>query len=124
MTQTDVYIARLSDKPDALDWGGQYNIGNIPNRLGPFFPPGGKPFYDLISKIKQGALLGQQVDWGAWAANVSKQDILDFIAATYQGDRTYSDPDYMPHLYPMLGKLLAFVEALPDERFALVASEL
>jgi hypothetical protein len=44
---------------------------------------------------------------------------------TYQDDRTYSDPAYMPHLYPKLQELLNFVESLADDRrYALVATEL
>jgi hypothetical protein len=125
MTQTDVYIGRLSDGPDPLDWGGDYRIGNVPHRLGPFFPPSrGGTFHVLIGKIREKQYVGKQVDWGAWAATVTKDQILEFIEEVYQGDRTYLDPSYMPHLHPHLEELKVFVRSLPDRTFALVASEL
>jgi hypothetical protein len=40
----------------------------------------------LIDKIESGELPGKQVDWGAWAANLSKQQILDFFNAVYEPD--------------------------------------
>jgi hypothetical protein len=110
---TDVYIGRLSDGPDPLDWGGEFRIGNAPGRISPFFPPTGS-FWSLKKKIEKGDLPGKQVDWGAWAANVSKTDILDFIAQHYGGRPVDTD----------VAELIAFVEALPDVRDALVASEL
>jgi len=129
MTQCDVYIGPLSGGDDPLDWGRDPNIGNVPGILdGTRFPPRPYPrdaFSLLIGKIKDGKLPGKQVDWGAWAANVSKDDIIAFINEAYEGDRTYTDPNYWPHLYPKLQELFAAVHALPDnERFALTACEL
>ena len=40
----------------------------------------------LIDKIESGELPGKQVDWGAWAANLSKQQILNFFNAVYEPD--------------------------------------
>jgi len=83
------------------------------------------PFRRLIKKISDGDFPGKQVDWGGWAAKVSKRDILEFIDETYRGDRTYCDPKRMPHLYERMQSLLAYVHSLPDDGFfALVASEL
>jgi len=126
MPYLEVYIGRLSGSDDPLDWGGDPSIGNTPPRIGPLFPPNlGKSFRCLVGKIKDGQLSGKQVDWGAWAATVSKREILTFVEETYRGDRSYSDPDYMPHLFPQMRLLLDFVHSLPDDgRFALVATEL
>jgi hypothetical protein len=125
MTQTNVFIGPLSEAPDPLDWGGDYSVGNIPVRLGPFFPPSRRAaFHILIREIKASRLVGKQVDWGAWAATVSKDQIFDFIKNLYEDDRTYLDPTYMPHLYPLLDELRDYVRSLPDESFALVGSEL
>jgi hypothetical protein len=33
----------------------------------------------LIDKIKSGELPGTQIDWGAWAPDVSRQQICDFV---------------------------------------------
>jgi hypothetical protein len=56
------------------------------------------------------------VDWGAFAANVSKSDILAFIEEVYAADPTYKTPDRAPHLYPKLQELLDVIHALPDGR--------
>jgi hypothetical protein len=83
------------------------------------------PFSRLIKKISDGEIPGRQVDWGAWAAKVSKRDILDFIDEVYHDDQWYSDPKLMPHLYENMQRLLAYVRSLPDDGFfALVACEL
>src|SRR5262249_56196843 len=127
MTYHDVYIGRLAEGRDRVDWGGDPRIGNTARSLpGTLFPPNlGHAFRLLVAKIEHGKLPGKQVDWGAWAAIVSKNDIIAFIEEAYAGDRTYSDPNYMPHLYPKLHELLAVVGAFAeDERLALVASEL
>ena len=51
-------------------------------RYVPFFPArSGLAFRTLIHKTESGELAGKQVDWGAWAANVTKQQILDFVDA-------------------------------------------
>jgi hypothetical protein len=79
----------------------------------------------LVRRIREGKLQGKQVDWGAFAANVSKSDILAFIDEVYAADPTYKTPDHSPHLYPKLQELLDVIHALPDdERFALVAKEI
>ncbi|MGH3563245.1 MAG: hypothetical protein ACRDTN_16030 [Mycobacterium sp.] len=125
MTYTDVYLGEVSEGPDPLDWGRDWKIGNTPARLGPFFPPNsGEAFLKLIDKIERGELPGKQVDWGAWAASLSRQQILDFLNEVCATDSTYLDPTFIPHLYPLLDKMRDFNRALPDRRYALVASEL
>ena len=67
---------------------------------------------------------GKKVDWGAWPAQVSKQQIRDFIEEHYRGHDWYTDPTLMPHLYTQMRELRDFVESLPDDGcFVLVASE-
>jgi hypothetical protein len=52
LTYTDVYIGQLGEGSDPLDWGGDWN-GNVPARLGPFFPPNyGEAFRVLVRKIE------------------------------------------------------------------------
>lgn len=126
MTYRDVYIGELSSTADPLDWGGDWN-GNVPKLLSPYFPPhgGGVPFFRLIEKISNGEFTGKQVDWGGWAAKVSKKDILDFITEVYRDNKWYSDPKLMPHLYAEMQTLIAYVHSLPEDGFfALVAEEL
>jgi hypothetical protein len=127
MTYHSVYIGRLSDHDDPLDWRGTWQFGNTPGMITPYFPPAhgyAQPFRSLTSKIDTGELSGKQVDWGAWAANVSKGDIIKFITEAYAGNDWYEDPNVMPHLYEQLQAVLTIARALPDsERFALVAEE-
>jgi hypothetical protein len=119
----DVYIGELSTGADPLDWGGDWN-GNAPVRKSPFFPPSA-PFYKLKEMISSGKFPGKQVDWGGWAARVSKQDILDFVAEAYRGNTYYTDPNAMPHLYQDMQTLMSYIHALPDDRsYALAATEL
>jgi hypothetical protein len=124
LTYTDVYIGRLGEGSDPLDWAGDWN-GNAPARLGPFFPPShGRAFRMLIDKIESGELPGKQVDWGAWAANLSKQQIFDFLDAVYPTDPTNSDRALLSGLEPGVAEMRDFIRALPHGRYALVASEL
>jgi hypothetical protein len=126
VTITNVYIGKLSGGPDPLDWSRDPATGVPPPRLGEFFPPARQPlFLTLLRKIKEGVLEGRQIDWGAWGAEVSKLQILQFIEEVYDGDETYLDPTKAPHLFPMLADLVSFVGTLDDnERYALVAIEL
>ena len=122
MTYTDVYVSRLAKGPDPLDWGGDYTLGNTPRERKdiPVFPPTSipeRPFYRLIRKIERQEFAGKQVDWGAWAANVSKPEIMNFIG------ECYSEAELESAAFTRLIELRAAVAALPDERFALIAEE-
>src|SRR5258707_11851642 len=103
MTYLDVYVGELSDGDNPLDWGGDPQYGNTAPKISPFFPPHGNvidtPHYRLIDKINRRKYSGKQVDWGAWAAQVSQQQILDFIEETSRGDDWYTDATHMPYLY-------------------------
>jgi hypothetical protein len=130
ITYRDVYIGELSSASDPLDWGGGWN-GNVPNATSPMFPPHGigslpeYPFSQLIDRISSGKFQGKQVDWGGWAAKVTRREILDFIADVYGGDEWYTDPTVMPHLYERMQTLMEYVGSLPEDgTFALVATEL
>lgn len=127
MPYCDVYIGDLSDPKFEWDCSSdkKWNTGNTPHGISPLFPPGNRPFSLLIDKIENKVFEGKQVDWGADVAKVNKEQILDFINECYKDDRTYLDPQYMPHLYPRLGELIGLVNALdPKKQYALVASEL
>jgi hypothetical protein len=53
MPYLDVYIGRLSDGADPLDWGGDPSIGNTPKSISPAFPPNyGRAHSQLLNKIK------------------------------------------------------------------------
>ncbi len=76
----------------------------------------------LIVGVKNGRFQGEDVDWGATAARMSKAEILAFIHELY-GDEV-SDKRLMPHLHDRFRKLLAFVNNLSDVgHYAVVANE-
>lgn len=125
----NVYVGELAEGDDPLDWGGTWN-GNTPKKRGPSFPPAHvpylrEPFLQLKQRIADGVFSGKQVDWGAWAAKVSKAQILAFIAEIYGGDPTYEDPNNTPHLYEQMQKLQDYLASLAEDRlYALVGAEL
>ena len=83
------------------------------------------PFSEVVEKISTGQFQGKQVDWAGWAAKVTKQELLKFIADVYRGDEWYVDPTIMPHLFENMQTLLAYVRSLPEDgALALVATEI
>jgi hypothetical protein len=112
-----------------LSIGVVIGIGQIRQRQSaPFFRqvkglPYGS-FSRLVSKISKGEYSGKKVDWGAYAARVSKRQILDFIEEAYGESDWYTNRAKMPHLYQRLQELIRCVQSLSDNRdFALVATE-
>lgn len=126
MTYTDVWVGELAEGKDPLDWGGEWRIGNTPAKsLCSSFPPSSsgrlEPFSTVVDLIKTGVFAGKQVDWGAWAAVVSKQDILALLDDLYGTDPSYS---CLEHLCEQLAGVRVAMQALPsDGRFALIADE-
>ena len=128
MSFCDVYIGDLDDP--RFDWNNKsnekWNIGNAPYKIGPIFPPVfSRPFSKLNEKIKNKVFHGKQVDWGASAAIVTKNQIEDFIEECYKDSKEYLDPSHTPHLYEQLQELKEFVLTLDfNKKYYLVASEL
>lgn len=112
MTYRDVYIGELGDD-EALDWGGTFERGNAPVRIGPFFPHTARTVpWDLLRRqIDARRLTGERVDWGAVVARVTVDDIRAFAHDCYGSE--------------VPAEVAEFVESLePTRRYALVASEL
>jgi hypothetical protein len=127
MTLTSVYVGSLADGPDPLDWGGDPNIANAPKRrLTPRFPPvragSPDPRSTVVEQIKTGEYHGRQVDWGAWAALVTKADIVALVEQLYGADPYLGYPE---HLRQPMDEFRSAVTALADNtRYALIADEL
>jgi hypothetical protein len=112
MSYLDVYIGDLDDPSFKWD-GGNWN-GNVPTRLSPFFPEGGRVWRVLIDRINAGTYVGKQTDFSGFVAKVTKQEILRFLDEMYSHD-----------MYNQLRELRQFVDNLDDKKkHALVASEL
>jgi hypothetical protein len=92
-----------------------------------FFPPSSPAaFFELLDRIRSEEVQARQIDWGCWAAKMSKKKIIEFIEDVYAGGpylreepATKSDPDWCQRLQ----ELIAFVRNLPDDQFAVIAIE-
>lgn len=128
MTYLDVYVAELADGSDPLDWPGSTWSGNSAKGITECFPPAsgyGQPFFRLRENIERGEYKGKQIDWGAWAAILTKQQILTFIDDNYRGNEWYTNPTKAPDLYEKLQAIVECVRSLPDGKsYALIAEEL
>lgn len=127
MTSYSVFVGRLGEGPDPLDFGGDWNC-NLPTGGSPQFPPSTslkQPFSHLLAQIENGILLGKQVDWGAWAAKVSKVEILQFLSEAYPDEDWCKDINLGPNSDILERQtLLVYLRELSDDRlYALVAVE-
>ena len=117
----DVYVGFFDG---SFDENGYSNICNAPKRQSPFFPTGSVAFRELNKRISEGVYEGRRIDWGAWFAKVSKQQIKDFMSDMYD-DGSCLDRDYSDHIKKNYLELIAFVDELDDDgEYALTASEL
>ncbi len=68
------------------------------------------------------------MDWGAWVAKVTKQQILKIIKiieSSYAEDETTKALIFCPHEYAQTQELRQFVDSLDDHTtYALMACEL
>ncbi|MDO9050537.1 MAG: hypothetical protein Q7U70_03490 [Methylotenera sp.] len=124
-----LYIGQLDDPSfDYDDWS---NVGNIPIRRSPHFPPTNPSPYNRFYKwVEKSGCKSNRVDWGATVAIVNKAQIEDLITQCYSDDLSYSDPEKMstwegkPYLVNQLLELRVFVANLDaKELYALVACE-
>jgi hypothetical protein len=92
-----------------------------------FFPPSNPAaFFALLGKIRSGEVEGRQIDWGCWAAKMSREKIIGFVDEVYAGspylrEQPATDSDLVWR--KRLQELTAFVHGLPDEEFAVIAIE-
>lgn len=109
----EVFLGEASSD-GALDWGGDYDLANVPARIGPLFPAKGakvRPYELVFAWVACGRLEGRRVDWGAFAAAVTRSDVAAFVDACYGRDGAPAE-------------LLRLVMSLaPGRRYALIASE-
>jgi hypothetical protein len=117
------YIGWLDD-PNFKFEGGDWS-GNIPRRR---FPREGtarwggfESFNKVASRIERHVYVGDQTDWGAFVAKVSKQQLKDFVAELFDDG---PDKPLPKHLADDLREANDFIEALdPNKEYALVACE-
>ena len=108
MTVFSLYVGELG-ADGALDWGGEFGRGNVPQRIGPWFPSRNSDSLRL-SRIITDELGGRRVDWGAEAARVDVEQLRRF-AARFYGEAVPAE-------------VTEFVATLdPDRSYALVLME-
>lgn len=116
----DVYIGYFEKGFDHI--GDPYE-GNSPFRISPFFPGFSSHYFKLKERIADGAYDGRKVDWGAWAARVTKKQIIEFIDEEY-GESPFTGA-YDGHLRKEYEALISFVKELStDDEHYLVASSI
>lgn len=115
MTFYDAYIGSLEDPK--FSWSGGDWQGDIPEPIGPLFPPtqrsrgySSNAFGEILARINEGAFEGKQVDWGAWVAKADKEQLRSFVDDLYPARQTKA--------------LRRFIDGLDDDKYAFVASEL
>lgn len=131
---TEVYIGSV----DQIEWqtlpGTEKWNGNTAPRIGPRFPPafGRKTPWDaLVEAIMAHELDGKQVDWAAFAARVTKPQIVAFMDTIYGPNcAAWYDKAALPGFAGFaefttdMRELQQFVARLKDdETYALMAVE-
>ena len=86
------------DSPGFDFYGGDYS-GNIPNRgKAPFLPEAHKLLEALWKMKDNGEYEARQLDWGAWGAKMTKQELSDFVEAFYGKDKEPEVREYIQGL--------------------------
>lgn len=116
MTICEVYVGDLGD-PNFNWTGGNWN-GNTPARLSPTFPPlPGNFNRSYTTWVAKTGVVSRQTDFGGHVAQVTRPQIIDFIAQSYRSERSAEAKD-------RINDLNTFVNTLEeDQLYALVATE-
>ena len=126
MSYLDVYIGFTEGYSFEHD-PKKYQMGNIPHKQSPYFPDGSTAFRRLVNKIEAGTFKGEKVDWGAYAAVVTKAQIVGFMEEMYTPEWQEKKKEFnkVVGLADEYGPLKEFVDTLSDtEQYILVACEL
>lgn len=112
MAIREVYVGALG-RNLKLDWGGDFDVGNVPARLSPLFPIAGArvhPYTLVRNWISCGRIQGRQVDWGAHAASITTGDLHEILLTSYGAGRIPAE-------------LMTFVSSLQSfRRYAIIAA--
>lgn len=125
MTYYDAWITQPSAIAD-LDWQGSSSSRSAAIGCSPMFPEGKVAFFAIRDGIKSGRFHGAQVDHLVWAAVMTRNEIVTFLAEVFGPPGRYEQhhDDGLRHLSDRMRELRSFVARLPgDEAFAIVAEE-
>jgi hypothetical protein len=79
-----------------------------------------------LDRIRSEEVQARQIDWGCWAAKMSKKKIIGFIEDVYADSPHLREPPAINSdlvWCQRLQELIAFVRGLPDDEFAVIAIE-
>ena len=85
-----------------------------PTERSPFLPEGRQAFFCLRDGIKSGTYRGRQVDWGSYAASMTRQEVEAFLKETHGAPGIYEKNCGLTHLADRMRELRAFVANLPE----------
>lgn len=110
----------------------RYNICNLPPVIGPRFPPSGhdglpQAWFLVHDRIETGRYEGRQIDWGAFAGCVTREEVIALAEEVFPTGWTYDAPDAevkaFTHLDRDLVAFRAFIGGLPEGDYLVVACE-
>ena len=128
----DVFIGEI-DVPgfswEKSDADGEYGAVE-PRSVSDSFPESYDDFSELRDRMEDGRYVTKPIDWGTWAAKVSKQEIIEFLKDQYGDDIMEEESAYIKSrseykVYVEKTKgLIALVTQFDDNKtYALVARE-
>jgi hypothetical protein len=127
MTDYNVYVGEVID--ESLSWKELGDSWERNVRRIKYVDGGMESMLSIIDMIDDGTLEGRQVDWGAWVANVSKEQLLRMYPpreppidpAVYRPFlKGKSDDEIIDHMNFDPARWIA---ELPDKQYVLVAIE-
>lgn len=116
MTICEVFVGDLDDP--TFQWEGGNWQGNIPARLSPVFPPLPGNYNRAYDEwVAAAGVPSKQTDFGGHVAQVTRSQILEFIASSYRTSETLTTN-------PVIDDLLTYIEKLDGNRvYGLIATE-
>ena len=102
MTICEVFVGDLDDS--TFQWEGGNWQGNVPARLSPVFPPLPGNYNRVYDEwVSAAGIPSKQTDFGGHVAQVTRSQILEFIASSYKTNETLT-------ANPVIDDLLTYIE--------------
>jgi hypothetical protein len=124
MTYTDVYITAANNVEELGE--GPKDAERPHCWFPPWYPSLPDAFTEIRDRVTSGRFRGVQVDWGSWAARMTRDEVLAFIDEIYGPPGAYEaqNAGVMEHLADKMRELRRYVAELPaDGKFAVVCEE-
>ncbi len=124
MTYLDTYVTTTNrvvglggEAPEDGTWSGSPV---------PWFPPDhgyGTAFFAIRDGVQSGRFEGVQVDWGSWAARMTRAEIEQFLEEIYgpAGEYEAKEPEHLAEKMRTLRRVVA--NLVPGRHYAVVCEE-